>query len=126
MSEPPRGTVLVADDDADILDLVCLRVERLGFDVIRATNGAEALERARGENPDLLILDVLMPEINGFEVLKQLRAEQSGGRRVPALILTATIQDERVAREYGIEPEGYMRKPFTAAALAAQINRLIG
>ena len=124
MTPGSRGTVLVADDDADILDLVCMRVERLGFDVIRATNGAEALERARTSNPDLLILDVLMPEINGFEVLKRLRADDDGPH-VPVLILTATIQDERVAREYGIEPEGYMRKPFNAAALSAQIDRLI-
>ena len=124
MSEDTRGTVLVADDDADILELVGLRVERLGFDVIRATNGTEALELARTGKPDLLILDVLMPEINGFEVLKRLRAEEDG-ERVPALILTATIQDEHVAREYGIEPEGYMRKPFTAAALSAQIDRLL-
>ena len=125
MSDSSRGTVLVADDDADILELVTLRVERLGFDVIRATNGTEALELAGSSNPDLLILDVLMPEINGFEVWKRLRADASG-RRVPALILTATIQDERVAHEYGVEPEGYMRKPFTAAALSAQIDRLLG
>jgi two-component system OmpR family response regulator len=123
VSEPSRGTVLVADDDADILELVSLRVERLGFEVIKAANGGEALELARTGKPDLLILDVLMPEINGFEVLKQLRAD--GGPAAPALILTATIQDERVAREYGIEPEGYMRKPFTGEALAAQIDRLL-
>ncbi len=124
MSEPSRGTVLVADDDADILELVSLRVELLGFDVIKAANGVEALARARTGKPDLLILDVLMPEINGFEVLKQLRAD-GNGHTAPALILTATIQDERVAREYGIEPEGYMRKPFTGDALAAQIDRLL-
>jgi CheY-like chemotaxis protein len=124
VSEASRGTVLVADDDADILDLVSMRVERLGFDVIRAANGAEALELARTGKPDLLILDVLMPEVNGFEVLKRLRAEEDA-RQVPALILTATIQDEQVARDYGIQPDGYMRKPFTAAALSAQIDRLL-
>jgi CheY-like chemotaxis protein len=116
--------VVVADDDPDILELVAMRLNRLGCDTLRAADGGEALALAREHHPDLLVLDVLMPELNGFQVLRALRDDEATSQ-IPALILTATIQDERVADEYGVVPDGYMRKPFAATAFEAMVRKLL-
>jgi CheY-like chemotaxis protein len=118
------ATVVVADDDLDILELVAIRLDRLGCNTLRATDGGEALSLAREHHPDLLVLDVLMPKLNGFQVMRALR-DDPATREIPTLILTATIQDERVSAEYGVTPEGYMRKPFVAAAFEAMVRKLL-
>ena len=87
MSDEPR-TVLVADDDEDILQLVSFRLERAGYTVVTAADGQQALAAARQHQPDLAVLDVMMPGLNGYEVTRQLRADPATAA-IPVILLTA-------------------------------------
>src|SRR3954451_8314052 len=91
----PTAKVLVADDEPHLLRLVKFRLEREGYEVLTATDGDEALRVARADLPDLCILDVMMPNRNGFEVLREIRADdRCAGMKV--LMLTARAQDRDV------------------------------
>ncbi|HEY1410322.1 MAG TPA: response regulator, partial [Promineifilum sp.] len=108
-------TILIADDEASIRDLARLYLEKEGFRVQAAENGAEALEQVRQEQPALLVLDLMMPGIDGWEVCRRIRAESN----VPILMLTARDQDidKIVALEMGADD--YMTKPFNPRELVA-------
>ena len=103
MTEPAlvreQPLVLAADDDEDILELVAFRLERSGYTVLRAHDGEQALELARRERPDLAVLDVMMPKLDGFELTKRLRAED-GTSRMPIILLTARAQDADIVRGF--------------------------
>jgi DNA-binding response OmpR family regulator len=114
--------VLVADDDKDILQLLRLRLELLGYDVVQAVNGVEALELAREQEPALAILDVMMPGLNGLEVVRKLRAENS---RMPIILLTARIQESDVAAGLDAGADAYLGKPFDAADLRDKVHELL-
>lgn len=84
--------ILLVDDDLTILEMYGERLKAEGFRIVQATNGQEALQKARDIRPALIILDIMMPKVNGFDVLKNLRADAEF-RDVPILVLTALIQD---------------------------------
>ena len=109
-----RTLVLVADDDADILLLVRLRLERLGFDVLTAADGAAALELVHTRTPALAILDVSMPFLTGIEVTRTLRDEGSG---MPVILLTARARDTDADVGARAGATGYVTKPFTTREL---------
>jgi DNA-binding response OmpR family regulator len=92
-----RPVVLVADDDPDILALVALRLERDGYEVVRAHDGQGAIDRALERTPDLALIDVSMPRLDGYEVTERLR-ENDATSRIPVILLTARAQDADVAR----------------------------
>jgi CheY-like chemotaxis protein len=85
-SEREQPVVLAADDDEDILELVAFRLERSGYTVLRARDGQEALDLALEARPDLAVLDVMMPKLDGFELTRRLRAEEAT-RRMPIILL---------------------------------------
>jgi two-component system phosphate regulon response regulator PhoB len=116
--------VLVADDERDIVELVAFVLGRAGYDVDKAANGEQALRLARERRPALCILDGRMPELAGFEILQQLRGDPATSA-IPVLILTATVDEERSIRRHGVEPQGFMKKPFEAEALLAEVDRLL-
>jgi DNA-binding response OmpR family regulator len=124
MAEPEGQTILVADDDPDILELVGFRLEQAGHVTVRASDGARALELAREHPPSLCVLDVLMPKLNGFEVLRALR-EDERTRSVPVIMLTASVQDRDVARGFEVGADDYMRKPFNPRELQARVEALL-
>ena len=117
--------VLAADDDQDILDLVVFRLERSGYSVIGAHDGAEALEMAVNEVPDLAVLDVMMPKLDGFEVTRRLRAEAATSR-MPIILLTARAQDADVQRGFDAGADDYIRKPFSPEELRARVQAILG
>ena len=118
-SESP--TVLVADDEQDILNLVRFRLERDGLRVVCASDGAEALELARAERPALCVLDVMMPKLTGLEVLQQLRADpQTAGTRV--ILLTARGQDTDVDQGFEVGADDYVTKPFSPQELRRRVQ----
>ncbi|MQA75489.1 MAG: response regulator [Solirubrobacterales bacterium] len=126
MAKAPRiGRVLIADDERDIVELVRIVLERAGYEVVTAREGDRALELAREHPPAICILDGAMPGLAGFEVLARLRAEGATAE-VPVLMLTATVDEEREIRRHGVEPDGFMRKPFDNASLLSEVARLIG
>jgi DNA-binding response OmpR family regulator len=125
MSAAPgtRPLVLVADDDKDILQLLRLRLELLGYAVVQAANGVEALELAREQEPALAILDVMMPGLDGLEVTRQLRA---GNSPIPIILLTARIQESDVSAGFDAGADAYLGKPFDAVDLRNKVEELLG
>ncbi len=116
------ATILIADDDPKLLNMARLTLIYEGFQVITATNGREALAQIHTQPPDLLILDWLMPEMDGLEVLAQLRAT---GNSLPILMLTAraAIEDRVEGLDRGADD--YLVKPFAPAELLARLRALL-
>ena len=120
---PP--TVLVADDEQDILNLVRFRLERDGYDVVCAADGAEAIALARSAQPALCVLDVMMPKLTGIEVLQQLRADPAtAGIRV--ILLTARGQDGDVDQGFEAGANDYVTKPFSPQELRRRVQAQLG
>ena len=118
-------TVLLAEDDPDILTLVQLRLERWGYRVLTATNGADALERALENRVDLALLDVQMPGLTGVEVTKRLRADERT-HGVPVILLTASVQEREVGAGLEAGAVDYVKKPFDPNDLRARTERALG
>jgi DNA-binding response OmpR family regulator len=117
--------VLVADDDEDILTLVTFRLERAGYEVVAAHDGEEALRLAFEHAPDLAVLDVMMPKLDGYEVTTRLRQNEST-RRVPVILLTARVQEADIARGFEAGADDYVKKPFSPQELGARVQAILG
>jgi DNA-binding response OmpR family regulator len=124
-SEREQPVVLAADDDEDILELVAFRLERSGYTVLRARDGQEALDLALEARPDLAVLDVMMPKIDGFELTRRLRAEEAT-RRMPIILLTARAQDTDVDQGFDAGADDYIRKPFSPQELRTRVQAILG
>ena len=124
MSDEARKLVLVADDDPDILDLVTFRLDRAGYEVVQARDGQEALDAALERTPDLCVLDVMMPRLDGYEVTRRLR-EESATRTVPIILLTARAQEADVQRGFESGATDYVKKPFSPQELRARVEALL-
>jgi DNA-binding response OmpR family regulator len=118
------GTVLVADDDADIVRFVEVNLRLEGFQVVTARDGQEALTKALDLQPDVVLLDVLMPRIDGYTVCARLRADQRGAA-MAVILLTANFitADQEVARQAGADD--FVVKPFDPCELMARVRALI-
>jgi DNA-binding response OmpR family regulator len=123
--EREQPVVLAADDDEDILALVTFRLERSGYTVLQARDGAEALELARAEKPDLAVLDIMMPKLDGLELTRRLRAEEATSR-MPIILLTARAQDTDVQQGFDAGADDYIRKPFSPQELRARVQAMLG
>jgi DNA-binding response OmpR family regulator len=120
-----RPLVLVADDDPDILSLVTLRLERDGYEVIGAPDGERAVEEALERTPDLALIDVSMPKLDGYEVTERLRQHEPTSA-IPIILLTARVQDSDVARGIQAGADDYVRKPFSTADLRTRVQAALG
>lgn len=118
------ATVLVVDDDPVILKLLEVNFEMEGFSVVRAADGAEGLERAREVLPDIVILDVMMPRMTGYEVAKALR-EDDVTAHIPIIFVTARAQSNDVERGMELGVDDYVTKPFDPLDLIARVNTLL-
>ena len=123
--------ILVVDDDTDVLEALTMILERRGYQVITAQDGIEGLACLKAEKPDLMILDLLMPKMDGFGVLKELREPRwSEFRDVPILIQTA-VREEASSRRYELETgvelevEDYIEIPISPDILLQRIEKLI-
>ena len=123
MSERPL--VLVADDDPDILSLVTLRLERDGYEVIGASDGERAVEKALEHTPDLALIDVSMPKLDGYEVTQRLRQHELTSA-IPIILLTARVQDSDVARGIEVGADDYVKKPFSTADRRTRVQAALG
>ena len=115
------SSVLVVDDDPGVLDVVSFMLRREGFDVDEERDGTSALERARANGYDIVILDVMLPGMSGTDVCRALRAESD----VPILMLTA--RDAEIDRVLGLElgADDYVRKPFSTAELLSRVRAIL-
>ena len=126
MSEStPAPLVLVADDDPDILDLVRYRLERSGYEVATAKDGAEAVRLAGELSPALAVLDVMMPSVDGLEATRRLRGDPATAR-IPVILLTAKAQDADVQEGFRAGADDYIRKPFSPRELSARVQAVLG
>jgi DNA-binding response OmpR family regulator len=121
----PQPVVLAADDDEDILELIAFRLERSGYTVLRARDGEEALRIAREAKPDLAVLDVMMPKLDGFDLTRRLRADDET-RAIPIILLTARAQDADVQAGFDAGADDYLRKPFSPQELRARVQAILG
>lgn len=115
------SSILVVDDDQGNREMLGRRLVRLGFDVSRAENGRRALEILREKKFDLMLLDIQMPELNGYEVLQQCKADPAL-RDIPVIVLSASDETESVARAIALGAEDYLPKPFDPVLLQARLG----
>ena len=117
-----EARLLVVDDEPNILELLSVSLRFSGFEVHTASNGQQALTQARALKPDLLVLDVMMPELDGFEVVRRLRGE---GSRAPVLFLTAKDGTEDKVRGLTLGGDDYVTKPFSLEEVVARIRAVL-
>lgn len=117
--------ILIADDDPDILALVSFRLERAGYEVVQARNGEEAVRVALARRPDLAVIDVMMPRIDGYEATRQLRQHEETSR-MPIILLTARVQEEDIARGFDAGADDYVKKPFSPQELGSRVQAVLG
>jgi CheY-like chemotaxis protein len=117
--------ILVADDDPVILRLIQVNLELEGYQVLTANNGEEAVETATAEHPDLVILDIMMPRLDGYQACERLKAE-APTKDIPIVFLSAKAQqaDIEKGKSYGVE--AYLTKPFDPTELLAVVDSLVG
>jgi DNA-binding response OmpR family regulator len=120
-----RPVILAVDDDPDILKLVVFRLERSGYVVLQARDGEEALRLALERPPDLFVVDVMMPKMDGLELVRRLRAEEATSR-TPIIMLTARAQDTDLQAGFEAGADDYLRKPFSPLELQARVQAILG
>jgi DNA-binding response OmpR family regulator len=113
--------VLIADDDADLRELIAFSLSQAGYLVIKAGDGPAALRRFEEEAPDLVVLDVNMPGLSGFQVCEAIRSSS----RVPVMMLTVRSEEEDLVRALGLGADDYLTKPFSPRTLLARIKALL-
>jgi DNA-binding response OmpR family regulator len=117
--------ILVAEDDALTMQLIEFKLKQQGYEVMRATDGELALKIMAVEKPALLILDGMMPVLDGFEVLRRVRADESL-KHIPILMLTARSRDNDVVTGLELGANDYMTKPFSPTELLARVKKILG
>jgi two-component system phosphate regulon response regulator PhoB len=119
-----KGTILVIDDEKDLIELVRYNLEKEGFDVIAATDGQSGLEVVKKHRPDLVVLDLMMPGLDGLQVCQRLRSDPRAGR-IPVIMLTAkaTEADRVVGLELGADD--YVTKPFSPREVVARVKAVL-
>ena len=125
------GKILLVDDDPDILDAITMILESQGYEVVTARDGIEALANLKAEKPNLMILDLLMPKMDGFAVCKELQDPRwSKYKNMPILMLTS-VREEASRRRYELETgleldvDDYVEKPISPDTLVERVGRLI-
>jgi DNA-binding response OmpR family regulator len=120
-----KQRILLVDDEPSIVKMVGKRLEVEGFDVLAAMDGQEGLAKAQAEQPDLIVLDLMLPRLNGYEVCTMLKQDVRY-HRIPIVLFTAKAQDkdEKMGMECGAN--AYIRKPFRAQELMEKIHTLLG
>jgi DNA-binding response OmpR family regulator len=124
VTDRKKPLVLVADDDAEVAGLVAISLRRAGFNVVTAANGEQALEQVQEHEPDACVLDIMMPNTNGYEVVRRLK-EDSATTRIPVVLLSARAGG--LDRDYGLRigADAYIRKPFPPRELGDTLRALL-
>lgn len=124
LPQDPTQRILVVDDDADLLEVLSLGLESAGFSVASATNGIEAVRQAKSLNPHLIVLDLVLPEMDGFAVCEALRKERALAS-VPILMLTGLTSPQNRSTGLKCGADDYVQKPITVSELLAKIKPLL-
>jgi two-component system, OmpR family, alkaline phosphatase synthesis response regulator PhoP len=119
-----RAKILVVDDEEDIIELVELNLAREDYRILPCTTGEKALEIAGSEHPDLIILDLMLPGIDGLEVCKRLKGDSKTGS-IPVIMLTAKGEETDIVIGLELGADDYITKPFSGKVLVARVRRLL-
>ena len=123
MSSPSAKKVLIVEDEKDILQLVKLYLEKEGYRTVTASTGSEGLAQVRSEKPDLLVLDLMLPEIDGLEICKRLRSAPDTAM-LPIIMLTAKAEESDTIIGLELGADDYVTKPFSPKTLVARVKAL--
>ena len=121
---PSTERILVVDDEPEIVALVTYHLAKVGYRVATAATGQEALDLARRERPSLIVLDLMLPGISGFDVLEQLRSDEST-RDIAVLMLTARREEPDRIRGLSLGADDYLTKPFSPAELVLRVGAIL-
>lgn len=116
--------VLVVDDDPMVTRLVRINLELEQFEVEEAWDGKTAMRMIRENPPDLLVLDIMMPQMDGWEILRMVREDEKL-KELPVVVLTAKVQDEDIARGWRMGADGYIVKPFNPVILGDELRKVL-
>lgn len=116
--------ILVVDDEMPIVELIKYNLRKEGFSVITADNGATALRYAREKNPDLIILDLMLPDMSGYEICKTIK-DNPTTTDIPIIFVTAKDDDKDIVKGLELGAEDYVTKPFSPRVLLARVNRAL-
>ncbi len=119
-----KERILVVDDEEDILELVCFNLEKAGYLAIPAVSGEEALEKAAKEHPDLVVLDLMLPGMDGLEVAKFMK-RNSETSQIPIVMLTARGEESDVVKGLELGADDYVTKPFSPKILVARVKAVL-
>ncbi len=117
--------IVLAEDEPQIAKLVEFKLKKEGYRVTWKENGKEALKAIKEEKPDLILLDIMMPIMDGYEVLRQIKEDEKL-RDIPVIMLTARAQEKDVVKGIDSGAEDYITKPFHPAELLARVKRILG
>lgn len=119
-----KKRLLLVDDERDLVDLIKMRLEASGYEVLVAYDGQEALEKARSEKPDLIILDIMLPKIDGYKVCRMLKFDESY-RAIPIIMFSARAQESDKKTGERVGADAYIVKPFEPGLLLNKISELL-
>ena len=117
--------IVLAEDEPQIARLIEFKLNKEGYSVIWKENGEEALKAIKEDKPDLILLDIMMPVMGGYEVLRRLKEDEKL-KSVPVIMLTARAQEKDVVKGIDMGAEDYITKPFHPAELLARVKRILG
>jgi len=120
----PKKRILVVDDEVELVKAIQIRLEQADYEVIVAYDGQEALEKARKEKPDLIVLDLMLPKIDGYKVCRMLKFDDKY-KQIPIIMLTARGQESDQETGYETGADAYMIKPFQHEVVLAKIKELL-
>ncbi|MEW6009369.1 MAG: response regulator [Candidatus Omnitrophota bacterium] len=117
--------ILIADDETQCVEAIYSHLSQSGYEIITAFDGAEALEKIKNENPDIIILDINMPKMNGFEVLEQIRSNPPSAKWQPVIIISTKDEFDSLRKGYELEADYYVTKPFNLDKISNAVNIMI-
>jgi two-component system, OmpR family, response regulator VicR len=126
MTEMNSKVILCIEDEQEMIDLIRLILSRRGFEILGANGGKEGLEIIRKNHPDLVLLDLMMPEMDGWEVYQQMKADETT-RDIPVIVVTAKAQSiDKVLGLHIAKVDDYIAKPFSPQELLASVDTVLG
>ena len=119
-----KKRILAVDDEEDLIEALTLRLQASDYEVIHAFDGREALHKAKGESPDLIILDIMLPFLDGFEICRLLKFD-SKFSNIPIIMLTSKVSELDKQTGMGVGADAYLTKPYDAKCLLEKIGELL-
>ena len=120
-----KGKVLVVDDEIYIVHILDFSLGMEGYDVVTALDGEQALEKIKSDKPDLIVLDIMMPKLDGYEVCKTIKSDPAT-KQIPVILLSAKGRNVDQKMGFDVGADDYITKPFSPRKLVERINQLLG